>query len=115
MMVVKGEELDAEEVDAEELEVDREEIDSEWVDMEGTCSMLIHKYVSLSGEFTALQSQQSQLQASFDMRVTEIAQLQADKRQTYLQSIEKDGVIERLNKEASEFHKSKRQLLELLE
>ncbi|KAL8123979.1 hypothetical protein AgCh_011836 [Apium graveolens] len=43
-------------------------------------SMLEQKYVSLSGEFTSLQSQQSQFQSSFDMRVAEIAQLQTDKR-----------------------------------
>ncbi|KAL8134769.1 nuclear-pore anchor isoform X1 [Apium graveolens] len=98
-----------------QLETVKAQADAASITAEQTCSMLEQKYVSLSGEFSALQSQQSQLQTSFDMRVAEIAQLQADKRQTYLQSIEKDGVIERLNTESSEFHKSKRQLLELLE
>ncbi|KAK1387944.1 Nuclear-pore anchor [Heracleum sosnowskyi] len=98
-----------------QLETVKAQADAASITAEQTCSMLEQKYVSLSAEFTALQSQHTQLQASFDQRLSDIAQLQADKRQTYLQSIEKDGEIERLNTEASEFHKSKRQLLELLE
>uniref|UniRef100_A0A165YAK9 Uncharacterized protein n=1 Tax=Daucus carota subsp. sativus TaxID=79200 RepID=A0A165YAK9_DAUCS len=98
-----------------QLETVKAQADAASITAEQTCSMLEQKYVSLSGEFSALQSQNEQLNASLDQRLAEIAQLQAEKRQTYMQSIEKDGEIERLNTEASEFHKSKRQLLELLE
>lgn len=70
-----------------QLETVKAQADAASITAEQTCSMLEQKYVSLSGEFSALQSQHAQLQASLDQRVAEIAQLQADKRQTYLQSV----------------------------
>lgn len=98
-----------------QLETVKAQADAASITAEQTCSLLEQKYVSLSSEFTYLQSQYSQLNSSLDQRLSELAQLQADKHQIYLQSIGKDGEIERLSMEASEFHKSKRQLLELLE
>ncbi|GLT72528.1 hypothetical protein SLA2020_444550 [Shorea laevis] len=76
---------------------------------------LLYKFLSLSGEFGSFQSQNAQLQSSLDERLAELAQAQAQKHQLHLQSIGKDGEIERLKTEASELHKSKRQLLEMIE
>lgn len=70
-----------------QLETVKAQADAASITAEQTCSMLEQKYVSLFGEFTALQSQHAQLQASLDQRLSEIAQLQADKHQTYLQSV----------------------------
>ncbi|XP_019183396.1 PREDICTED: nuclear-pore anchor isoform X2 [Ipomoea nil] len=98
-----------------QLETVKAQADAASITAEQTCSLLEQKYVSLSSEFSALQSQQSQFNSSLDQRLSELAQLQADKHQLHLLSIGKDGEIERLSTEVSELHKSKRQLMELLE
>ncbi|KAM7532425.1 hypothetical protein LguiB_035835 [Lonicera macranthoides] len=99
----------------EQLETVKAKADAASITAEQTCSLLEQKYVSLSSEYANLQSHHSQLNSSLDQRLSEIAQLQADKHQIHLQSIGKDGEIERLTMEASELHKSKRQLIELLQ
>jgi nucleoprotein TPR len=98
-----------------QLETVKAQSDAASITAEQTCSLLEQRFVSLSTEFANLQSQNSQLTWSLDNRLSELAQLQADKHQIQLQSIYKDGEIERLSVEASELHKSKRQLIELLE
>ncbi|CAI9087966.1 OLC1v1022182C1 [Oldenlandia corymbosa var. corymbosa] len=80
---------------------------------EQTCSLLEQKYVSLSADLNALQSQHSELNSTLELRVSDIAQLQAQNRQINISS--KDGEIERLKTETVELHKSKRQLMELVE
>ncbi|KAL5746674.1 hypothetical protein ACOSP7_027820 [Xanthoceras sorbifolium] len=80
-----------------------------------TCAFLEQKYMSLSEEFSKLESQNAQLQNSYDQRVQELAQVQAEKHQLHLQSIGKDGEIERISTEVSELHKSRRQLMGLVE
>ncbi|KAK3034319.1 hypothetical protein RJ639_032659, partial [Escallonia herrerae] len=98
-----------------QLETVRAQADAASITAEQTCSLLEQKHVSLSSEFAALQSQHSRLASSLEQRLAELAQLQADTHQVHLQSIGKDGDIERLSMEVSELHKSKRQLIELLE
>uniref|UniRef100_A0A5B6ZUV8 Putative nuclear-pore anchor isoform X1 n=1 Tax=Davidia involucrata TaxID=16924 RepID=A0A5B6ZUV8_DAVIN len=98
-----------------QLETVKAQSDASAITAEQTCSLLEQKYVSISSEFAKLESQNSQLNSTLEQRLSELAQVQADKHQIHLKSIGKDGQIERLSTEASEFHKSKRQLIELLE
>ncbi|KAL8224372.1 hypothetical protein R6Q57_019847 [Mikania cordata] len=98
-----------------QLETEKAQYDASSITAEQTCSLLEQKYVSLHSEFVTLQSQHSQLSSTLEERVSEVAQIQADKNQIYLQSIEKDGEIERLSLEASELRKLKSQLLQLIE
>ncbi|KAI3817234.1 hypothetical protein L1987_11023 [Smallanthus sonchifolius] len=98
-----------------QLDAEKAEYDASSITAEQTCSLLEQKYVSLKSEFVTLQSQHSQLSSTLEERVSEVAQIQADKHQIYLQSIGKDGEIERLSLEASELQKSKSQLLQLIE
>ncbi|KAL2524161.1 Nuclear-pore anchor [Abeliophyllum distichum] len=98
-----------------QLETVKAEADASSITAEQTCSLLEQKYVSLTGEFSALQSQYSQLNSCVDQRTSELQQLQSEKQQLVLQSIEKDGEIERFTRESTELHKSKRQLMEILE
>ncbi|KAL3625105.1 hypothetical protein CASFOL_031773 [Castilleja foliolosa] len=98
-----------------QIETVKAEADAASITLEQNCSLIEQKYVSISAEYSSLQSQHSELNLSLKQRTSELAQLQSDKQQLLLQSIEKDGETERLKREASEVHKSKRQLMELLE
>ncbi|KAK4434730.1 Nuclear-pore anchor [Sesamum alatum] len=98
-----------------QIETVKAEADAASITLEQTCSLIEQKYVSLSAEHSSLQFQHSELNSSLEQRTSELGQLQSEKQQLLLQSIEKDGEIERLKREASELHKSKRQLMELLE
>ncbi|KAI3816544.1 hypothetical protein L1987_16245 [Smallanthus sonchifolius] len=98
-----------------QLETEKAQYDASSITAEQTCSLLEQKYVSLQSEFVTLQSQHSQLSSTLEERASEVAQIQADKHQIYLQSIGKDGEIEHLSLEVSELQKSKSQLLQLIE
>ncbi|KAG7660116.1 Nucleoprotein TPR/MLP1 [Arabidopsis suecica] len=98
-----------------ELDSVRAKADAASITAEQTCSLLEQKYLSLSQDISSLESQNAKLQSDFDDRLAELAQSQAQKHQLHLQSIEKDGEVERMSTEMSELHKSKRQLMELLE
>ncbi|KAJ9554209.1 hypothetical protein OSB04_018254 [Centaurea solstitialis] len=137
-----------------QLETEKAQFDASTITAEQTCSLLEQKFVSLKSEFATLQSQHEKLNSTLEERVSELAQIQADKHQVYLQScnalelnckltfesisgnfislvalgifefeifdkihlsIGKDGEIERLSLEAAELHKSKIQLLQLIE
>ncbi|CAN6689128.1 unnamed protein product [Malus baccata var. baccata] len=97
-----------------ELETVKAQNDAASITAEQTCSLLEQKYLSISEEFSKLESQYAQLQSSLDSRLSEVAELQSQKHQLHLQSIGKDGEIERIKAEVSELHKSKRQLIELV-
>ncbi|GFP92237.1 nuclear-pore anchor [Phtheirospermum japonicum] len=98
-----------------QIETVKAEADAASITLEQNCSLIEQKYVSISAEYSSIQTQHSELSSSLEQRNSELAQLQSEKQQLLLQSIEKDGEIERLKREASEAHKSKRQLMELLE
>ncbi|KAL0663449.1 hypothetical protein Bca4012_100286 [Brassica carinata] len=98
-----------------ELDSVRAKADAASITAEQTCSLLEQKYLSLSQDFASLESQHAKLQSDLDDRLSELAQSQAQKHQLHLQSIEKDGELERMTTEMSELQKSKRQLMELLE
>ncbi|KFK42334.1 hypothetical protein AALP_AA2G243000 [Arabis alpina] len=98
-----------------ELDSVRAKADAASITAEQTCSLLEQKYLSLSQDFSSLESQNAKFQSDLDDLLAELAQSQAQKHQLHLQSIEKDGEVERLTMEMSEMHKSKRQLMELLE
>lgn len=96
------------------LETVKAEADAAAITAEQTCSLLEHKYLSLSSEFSALESRVSELDSNLQQRVSELAQIQSDKHQLHLKVIEKDGEIERLSMELKELQKSKRQVVELV-
>ncbi|XP_022717640.1 nuclear-pore anchor [Durio zibethinus] len=98
-----------------ELEMAKAKADAAAITAEQTCSLLEQKFLSISGQLSDLQSQNAHLQSSLDERIADLAQAQAQKHQLNLQTIGKDGEIERLTTEVSELHKSKRQLLEMIE
>ncbi|KAL8046095.1 hypothetical protein ABFX02_08G156700 [Erythranthe guttata] len=98
-----------------QIETVKAEADAGSITLEQSCSIIEQKYVSLSGEYSLLQSQQSELSSSLEKRTSELRQVESEKQQLLVQSTEKDGAIERLATEASELHKSKRQLMLLLE
>ncbi|GMJ10522.1 TRANSLOCATED PROMOTER REGION, nuclear pore anchor [Hibiscus trionum] len=98
-----------------ELETAKAKADAAVITAEQNCSLLEQKFLSISDELSDLQSQNAQLQSSLDGKLAELARVQADKHRLHLQTIGKEGGIERLTTEVSELHKSKRQLLEMIE
>ncbi|XP_030471618.2 nuclear-pore anchor isoform X1 [Syzygium oleosum] len=98
-----------------ELDSFKAHLDASSITAEQTCSLLEQKYLSLSSDFSHLQSHSLHLQSSLDQRLSDLADLQSQKHHLHLQCMEKDGQIERLATEVSELHKSKRQLMELVE
>lgn len=77
----------------DQLETVKAKADAASITAEQTCSLLEQKYVSLSSEFANLQSHHSQLNSSLDQRLSEIAQLQADKHQIHLQSVSNNYLL----------------------
>lgn len=73
-----------------ELETVRAQADASSMTAEQTCSLLEQKYLSLSTDFSELQSRNAQLQSSLDERISELAQVRADKHQLHLQSVSTD-------------------------
>ncbi|XP_009592361.1 nuclear-pore anchor [Nicotiana tomentosiformis] len=98
-----------------QLETVKAQADAASVTAEQSCSFLEQKYLSLNSEYSELQSQHSELNSSFERRLSELSQVQAEKQQVHIQSIGKDGDVDRLSTEASELRKTKRQLMELVE
>ncbi|XP_028799696.1 nuclear-pore anchor isoform X2 [Neltuma alba] len=96
-----------------ELETVKAKADASDINAEQNCSLIEQKYLSLTSEFSKLESHVAELQATLDQRLAELAEVQTQKEKIHLQSIEKDREIERLRTEVSELHKSKRQLIEL--
>ncbi|KAF7822471.1 nuclear-pore anchor [Senna tora] len=98
-----------------ELETVKAKADASDINAEQNCSLIEQKYLSLTAEFSKLESQVAELQSTLDQRLFELSEVQAQKQQIHLQSVEKDREIERLRTEVGELHKSKRQLIELNE
>ncbi|KAJ7949034.1 nuclear-pore anchor [Quillaja saponaria] len=98
-----------------ELETVKAKADASDITAEQNCSLVEQKFISLTAEFSKLESQQAQLQSTLDHRLSELAEVQAEKHQLHLKSVAKDGELERLRTEVAELHKSKRQLIELVE
>ncbi|XP_058765281.1 nuclear-pore anchor-like isoform X3 [Vicia villosa] len=98
-----------------ELDTVRAKADASDINAEQNCSLVEQKYLSLSAEFSKLESHASNLQSSLDQHLRDLSDAQAKNHQFQLQLVEKDREIERLRMEVSELHKSKRQLIELNE
>ncbi|KAG4947672.1 hypothetical protein JHK87_043679 [Glycine soja] len=98
-----------------ELDTVRAKADAADINAEQNCSLIEQKYLSLTAEFSKLESNVAELQSSLDQRLREIAEVQSQNHRIQLQLVEKDREIERLRTEVAELHKSKRQLLELNE
>ncbi|KAG1327010.1 hypothetical protein COCNU_01G009440 [Cocos nucifera] len=99
------------------LQVDttKAEKDAVTIAAEQTCALLEQRYESLSDDLARLRSENSQLSTYIEQRLSELAEVQAENYRLHLKAVEKDGKIERLSLETVEQHKSKRQLLELVE
>ncbi|XP_074307607.1 nuclear-pore anchor [Silene latifolia] len=97
-----------------EIETLKAKADAASITAEQTCSILEHKYLSLTSEFSALESRNSELDSSLQQQSSELALVQSEKHQLHLKFIERDGEIERLKMEVTELQKSKRQLVELV-
>ncbi|KAI4333246.1 hypothetical protein L6164_018080 [Bauhinia variegata] len=98
-----------------ELETVKAKADASDINAEQNCSLIEQKYLSLNAEFSKLETQIAELQSTLDQRLIELSEVQAEKRHILLQSVEKHGEMERLRTEMGELHKSKRQLIELVE
>lgn len=70
-----------------QIETVKAEADAASITLEQTCSLNEQKYVSLSAEYSSLQLQLSDLNASFEQRAAELAELKAGKQQFLLQSV----------------------------
>lgn len=99
----------------QQLETSKAQGDATAITAEQNCALLEQKYFSLSGQFSQIENEKSQLTAALDKRATELAQVQAQTHKLELGAIKKDGEVERLSLEVNELHKSKRELLEVLE
>nr|XP_018673883.1 PREDICTED: nuclear-pore anchor [Musa acuminata subsp. malaccensis] len=98
-----------------QLDTVRAEADAAAIAAEQNCALLEQRYETLSSDLARVRSENTQLSASLEQRLSEIADAQAEKHQLHLKAIGKDGEIERLSLEVAELNKSKRHLLELLE
>ncbi|KAL5978713.1 hypothetical protein ACLOJK_029830 [Asimina triloba] len=124
-----------------ELHTLRAQADASSVTAEQTCALLEQKYLSLLSDFAKLESDNSQLSASLEQKLSELAEAQDEKQGLQLKlvfeppdiqlypvpvsfagtfealctGISKDEDVERLSFEASEFQKLKSHLVELLE
>ncbi|RWW09056.1 hypothetical protein GW17_00027467 [Ensete ventricosum] len=98
-----------------QLDTVRAEADAAAISAEQNCALLEQRYETLSSDLARVRSENAQLSASLEQRLSEIADAQAEKHQLHLKAIAKDGEMERLSLEAAELNKSKRHLLELLE
>lgn len=70
-----------------ELETVRAEADAASITAEQTCSLLDQKFLSLSAEFSDLQSQNAQLQTTLELRLSELAEVKSQKHQLNLLSV----------------------------
>lgn len=70
-----------------ELETLRAHSDAAAITAEQTCSLLESKFVSLSSDFSLLQSENAQLQSSLDHSASDLAEVQSQKHQLHLQIV----------------------------
>ncbi|XXG77177.1 hypothetical protein AAC387_Pa08g1378 [Persea americana] len=98
-----------------QLETVKAQADASSITAEQTCALLEQKYISLSSDFSKLEAQNAQHSAILEQRLSELAEAKAEKHQLHLQTMSLDGDVERLKVEVAEQHKSKRQLLDLVE
>ena len=70
-----------------QLETVKAQSDAAAITAEQTCSLLEQKYVSLSSEFAKLESQNSQFNSSLEQRLSDLAQVQSEKHQIHLKSV----------------------------
>lgn len=91
-----------------EVETVKALLDASSITAEQTCSILEHKHLSLSSDFSDLQAQFAQLRSS-------LTEVEGREHRLLIQCSHKDGEVERLTAEVSNLHQSKRQLMELVE
>lgn len=70
-----------------ELETVRAQADAASITAEQTCSLLDQKFLSLSAEFSDLQSQNAQLQTTLELRLSELAEVKSQTHQLNLLSV----------------------------
>lgn len=70
-----------------QLDTVRAEADASSIAAEQSCALLEQKYSALYSDFSRLQSENVQLSASLELRLSEIANAQADKHQLNLKAV----------------------------
>lgn len=70
-----------------ELDSFKAQLDASSITAEQTCSLLEQKYLSLSSDFSQLQSHSLHLQSSLDHRLSDLADLQSQKHHLHLQCV----------------------------
>lgn len=70
-----------------ELDTVKARADAASITAEQTCSLLEQKFISLTEDYSKLESGHAQLKISLDERVKELAQFHAEKHQLHLQSV----------------------------
>ncbi|CAN6457286.1 unnamed protein product [Victoria cruziana] len=98
-----------------QLETCKSQADASAITYEQSCALVEQKYVALSSDFAQLESRTAQLSAALDEKIQVVARIQSEKHQLNLKDVTKDSEIEKLSLQVSELHKSKRQLLEVIE
>ncbi|WJX72718.1 hypothetical protein P8452_56564 [Trifolium repens] len=94
-----------------ELDTVRAKVDASDINAEQSFSLAEQKYLSISSEFSRLESQAASHQSSLVQHLRDLSDTQAKNHQFHLKLVEKDREIEKLKTEVSELHKSKRQLI----
>ncbi|KAH9316461.1 hypothetical protein KI387_025088, partial [Taxus chinensis] len=71
----------------EQLETCNARADAASITAEQSCALLEQKYISLSGQFTQIENEKTQLAAALDKRATELAQAQAQAHKLELRAV----------------------------
>ncbi|XP_031477595.1 nuclear-pore anchor isoform X2 [Nymphaea colorata] len=98
-----------------QLETCKSQADAAAITYEQSCALVEQKYVTLSSDYAQLEARTAQLSAALDEKIQEVARIQSEKHQLNLKDVTKDSEIEKLSLQVSEMHKSKRQLLEMID
>lgn len=70
-----------------ELETVKAKADASDINAEQNCSLIEQKYLSLTAEFSKLESRVAELQSTLDQRVAELSEAQAKTQQIHLQAV----------------------------
>lgn len=70
-----------------ELETVKAKADASDINAEQNCSLIEQKYLSLTAEFSKVESQVAELQSTLDQRLTELSEVQGQKQKIELQSV----------------------------
>lgn len=76
-----------------ELETVKAKADASDINAEQNCSLIEQKYLSLTAEFSKLESNVAELKSTLDQRLVELSQVLEEKQQIHLHSVWKESVM----------------------